>query len=101
MRTPHATQSARSFGEANRTNTSPLAAIERRCLIWMAERLPSWMSSDHLTMLALASMAAAGACFWAARVDRTFLFGVVACLALNWFGDSLDGTLARVRQQQR
>jgi archaetidylinositol phosphate synthase len=76
-------------------------AAERRCLLWLARRLPQSITSDHLTVLALAAMAGAGACYWAARFHRAWLAGVVLCLAANWFGDSLDGTVARVRQQQR
>jgi archaetidylinositol phosphate synthase len=69
--------------------------------VWIAGRLPRWINSDHLTAIALCAMAAAGASFWAARFNHVWLFAVVASLGLNWFGDSLDGTLARVRQQQR
>ena len=92
---------ATDFTEARRESTSFLTAAERRCLIWMAARLPGWMNSDHLTGLALLAMAVAGASFWAARLNRLWLVMVVASLDVNWFGDSLDGTLARVRRQQR
>jgi phosphatidylglycerophosphate synthase len=67
----------------------------------MAGRLPAWVTSDHLTALALASMGLAGASFCLARWSRPALAGVILALALNWFGDSLDGTLARVRRQER
>lgn len=84
-----------------REHRSLLADAERRLLIGIAKRLPSFINSDHLSGLALASMLMAGVAFaliadtsWAAT---TF----IAMLALNWFGDSLDGTLARVRDQQR
>ena len=76
-------------------------AAERRCLLWLAARLPRSINSDHLTVLALVAMAGAGTCFWAARFNRHWLLGVVVNLAVNWFSDSLDGTVARVRQQQR
>lgn len=84
-----------------RTNGSPLAAFERRALIHMARRLPGWVSPDHLSGLGLAAMAGAGLSFWAAQYWMIGLAGVVLSLALNWFGDSLDGTLARVRKQER
>jgi phosphatidylglycerophosphate synthase len=91
-----------SFSTAPRLTTAVTASLERRCLLWLAERLPPWVSSDQLTVLALGAMAAAGFSFWAAaRIHPVFLIGVVASLAINWFGDSLDGTLARVRHQQR
>jgi phosphatidylglycerophosphate synthase len=67
----------------------------------MAQRMPAWIQSDHLTVLGFAAMIGAGAAFYAAQRTRYALFGVVVALAVNWFGDSLDGTLARVRNRQR
>lgn len=85
-----------------RVNTSLLAASEKRLLIWVAERLPRWLRSDHLSALGLAAMAGAGASFWLMRSHPVAGAGLVTLsLLLNWFGDSLDGTLARVRNQQR
>jgi phosphatidylglycerophosphate synthase len=84
-----------------RVHTSILAASEKRLLIQIAQRLPLWINSDHLTLLALAAMALSGAGFALARYDRRALWLVVIALALNWFGDSLDGTLARVRRAER
>ena len=84
-----------------RKHGSVLAAAEMRALVWMAKRLPSWVTSDHLTLLGLASMLSAGMAYWAARHNQLALVLVVIALALNWFGDSMDGTLARVRNRQR
>jgi phosphatidylglycerophosphate synthase len=84
-----------------RLNTGLLAVAEKRTLVWIAERLPPQVNSDHLTVLALVAMAGAGASFWAGRYWPAALGAVVACLAVNWFGDSLDGTLARVRRHER
>ncbi len=84
-----------------REHRSILAAAEKRLLIFIAERLPLAINSDHLTSLALVAMGLAGAAFAAARWDRRALWLVVVALALNWFGDSLDGTLARVRRVER
>lgn len=85
-----------------RVNTSLLAASEKRLLIWIAERLPRWIHSDHLSALGLAAMAGAGAAFWLMQSDPLAGAGLVTlALLLNWFGDSLDGTLARVRNQLR
>jgi phosphatidylglycerophosphate synthase len=89
------------FREATRSLTSVLAPIEKRTLIWIARRMPRAVTSDHLTLLALAAMAGAGASYWLARTTPAGLILVGVCLAINWFGDSLDGTLARVRNQQR
>ena len=89
------------FQEAERAQLSFLAAGEKKLLIWLAHRMPAWVSSDHLTALGFAAMFAAGLCYWAASRDRRALVGVIVALAVNWFGDSLDGTLARVRRRQR
>ncbi len=91
----------RQFNEATRTITGLLAPLEKRTLMWLAERLPRRVNSDHLTLLALAAMAGAGISFGLATRTPLALFAVAAFLAINWFGDSLDGTVARVRQQQR
>jgi len=92
---------ASTYREATRVHTSLLAAIEKRALVWMAHRLPRWVNSDHLTLLALGAMVLAGASFWLGQFHPVGFVLVVALLAVNWFGDSLDGTLARVRNQQR
>lgn len=84
-----------------RVNTGWLATAEKRALIWMAVRLPAAINADHLTAVALAAMATAGVAFWAAQYWTPALAVVVAALALNWFGDSLDGTVARVRHHER
>ena len=86
----------------SRQHNSMLAAVEKRALIWMAKRLPRWINPDHLSGLGLAAMAGAGASFWLAQSDPVAgATLVVLCLLLNWFGDSLDGTVARVRNEQR
>ncbi len=97
----HRSGHVNGFQEATRSLTSILAPVERRTLIWLAHRLPGWVNSDHLTVLALVAMVLAGFSYWLASVNPAGLLLVVACLAMNWFGDSLDGTLARVRDHQR
>jgi archaetidylinositol phosphate synthase len=89
------------FRQATRIHGSFLAATEKRALVWMVERMPAWVNSDHLTLLGFAAQIATGVCYALAALDRRMLLAAIVCLALNWFGDSLDGTLARVRQQQR
>src|SRR5215831_8571607 len=91
----------KAFREAERKQLSFLAAAEKRALVWLAHRMPKWVNSDHLTVLGFVAMFAAGAFYWAASRDRRALLAVIAALAVNWFGDSLDGTLARVRQRLR
>src|SRR6478735_7449590 len=90
-----------AFADATRVLTSVLAPLEKRVLVAMARRIPARINSDHLTGLALVAMLGAGASYWLASVTRIGLFLAVVCLALNWLGDSLDGTLARVRNHQR
>jgi phosphatidylglycerophosphate synthase len=90
-----------AYKEAVRVHTSLLAAMEKRCLVWMAERMPAWVNSDHLTALAGLAMLGIGICYWLAPLQPWLLVAVVVLLAVNWFGDSLDGTLARVRHHER
>lgn len=85
----------------SRVNDGLLAQVERRTLLWLAHWLPARIHSDHLTALAVVGTAIASTSFALARWFPVALVGVVAGLAINWFGDSLDGTLARVRRQER
>jgi archaetidylinositol phosphate synthase len=84
-----------------RENGGLLAGPEKKALLWLAHHMPSWVNSDHLTLLGLISMLIAGGSYWAARWNKLSLILVVIALAMNWFGDSLDGTLARFRNCQR
>jgi len=95
---PHGSGSA---GNHVRLHRSVLAAAEKRLLIWIAKRLPRAVSSDHLSALGLGSMLAAGACLAALPFSRWAVVGFLVSLSANWFGDSLDGTVARVRGQER
>ena len=87
------------YKDATRVQTSLLAPLEKRCLVWMAERMPAAIHSDHLTARAGLSMLAAGFCDW--HGSPAALLAAIGLLADNWFGDSLDGTLARVRHHER
>jgi len=91
----------RIFQAAQRVNRSLTANLEKRALEWMAARAPRWVTSDGLTMLGLGAQIGAGVCYALSRWNRFALVGVMVCVALNWLGDSMDGTLARVRRQQR
>ena len=99
--TTAAPASVKPFESARRVNQSLTAAAEKRALRWMAERAPRWLSSDQLTLLGFAAQIGAGVFYGLARYHSLALLAVVACIILNWFGDSMDGTLARVRNQQR
>ena len=87
--------------EQTREHGSVLAAAEKRLLVRIARALPSWISSDQLTVLALAGMATAGAGYVLMRWDPRAVWIPVFGLLVNWFGDSLDGTVARVRGTER
>lgn len=86
---------------ATRTQTAFTAEGERRVLRWLAVRAPRWLSSDQLTALGLGAQIGAGLSYAAARTHPWALWMACVCIVLNWLGDSLDGTLARVRHQQR
>ena len=90
-----------AFKSAKRVQQSFTAAAEKRVLVWMAERTPAWIGSDTLTLIGFLGQVMAGVSYALARYHRYWLVIGIGFLALNWLGDSLDGTLARVRQQQR
>ena len=90
-----------AFAPATRIQESFVATAEKRTLIWLAQRTPAWINSDHLTLLGFSSQCMAGVCYVLARFNPDALVVGIVFLALNWLGDSLDGTLARVRNQQR
>lgn len=89
------------FVLARRIHQSLTAASEKRLLVWLAERTPQAIGPDHLTALGFVAQLAAGAAYALAARDPRALWLVSFFLVLNWLGDSLDGTLARVRDQQR
>jgi phosphatidylglycerophosphate synthase len=84
-----------------REHRSVLASAEKQLLVTIARRLPPWINSDHLTLLGLLAMPAAGLAFAAIPIMPWSAALFAVALAINWFGDSLDGTLARVRCQPR
>ena len=86
---------------AVRVHTSLLAAAEKRLLLRLAERLPAGVGSDSLTIAGAVGMIGVGGAFWAGGTWPPALVFVFPLLALNWFGDSLDGTVARVRRRER
>jgi phosphatidylglycerophosphate synthase len=90
-----------TFKAEVRIQRSVLTTLEKRTLRWLALRMPAAVNSDHLTLLALAAMIGVGASYWLSSLTPVGLVLATLGLAVNWFGDSLDGTLARVRQQQR
>ena len=84
-----------------RYHRSLTADAEKRLLIWMALRLPRIINSDHLTLLGFMSSLGVAVAFALTPLWPAAPLLVVPLLALNWLGDSLDGTLARVRKEER
>jgi archaetidylinositol phosphate synthase len=91
----------RIFTPARRINLALTASLEKRALLWMAQRAPHWLTADQLTLFGLCAQLTAGLFYALSRYHRRALLLVILCIALNWFGDSMDGTLARIRSQQR
>ena len=86
---------------SGRVQTSLLAAAEKRALIWLATRLPRWVTPDQLTFLGLVAMIGIGVAYYVSARHYAYLLAASLGLVVNWFGDSLDGTLARVRKMER
>lgn len=86
---------------SGRVQDALLAGVEKRALVWMAKRLPRWVGPDALTFVGLIGLVFVGAAYALAARNPLWLIGASAGLVVNWFGDSLDGTVARVRNQQR
>jgi archaetidylinositol phosphate synthase len=84
-----------------RFNDSVLGAFERPALTWAANRLPTWVTPDQLTGIGVTGAFAAAAGYFASRWSLQWLWLASAGLILNWFGDSLDGTVARLRRIER
>src|SRR5580658_39272 len=95
------TKNEEIFTPARRVNQALTASLEKRALHWMAYRAPRWLTSDQLTVLGLSAQFGAGLGYALSRYNRNVLLLVILCVVLNWFGDSMDGTLARVRCQPR
>ena len=92
---------AHPFRHATRIQQSVSAGYEKRLLIWIAARTPASINSDHLTILGFVAQLLTGFAYAMSAHNRAWLIAAIAFLALNWLGDSLDGTLARFRHQQR
>ena len=90
-----------NFKNAERVQLTLVTVAEKKALRWLAARMPRWVNSDHLTLLGFVAQFFVGASYALAAFDNRFLLLANGFLALNWFGDSLDGTLARFRNRQR
>ena len=87
--------------KAMRIQNSYLNGVEKKILVWLAERQPKWVVSDTLTIVGIIGAVMIGAGFVLSNNCVYWLWLSVAGFLVNWYGDSLDGTLARVRGAQR
>ncbi len=87
--------------QAERIQTSILNPYEKKVLVWLAERMPSWVTSDMLTFVGFLGALTMAAGYALSNLNIHWIWLACLGLFLNWFGDSLDGSLARVRGTQR
>ena len=87
--------------DAVRIQTSVLNALEKKVLVWLAQRQPRWMTSDILTYIGTFGALVIAVGYALAGRNINFLWLSSLGFVINWYGDSLDGTLARVRNHQR
>lgn len=87
--------------QSKRIQTSILNAAEKKVLVWLAERQPKWVTSDLLTWIGVAGSIVVALGYALSNYNITWLWLATAGYFMNWYGDSLDGTLARVRHTQR
>lgn len=87
--------------DAVRIQTSVLNELEKKILVWLAERQPRWITSDILTYIGTFGAVVIAAGYILSAWNINFLWLSSLGFIINWYGDSLDGTLARVRKTQR
>ncbi len=87
--------------QAARIQTSILNAAEKKILVYLAERMPSWVTSDMLTFVGFLGSILIAAGYALSNLNLNWMWLSCFGLFVNWFGDSLDGSLARVRNTQR
>src|SRR5688572_2504946 len=89
------------MSDAPRDKRFLLARAEGRVLEWIALRLPASIMPDHLTALGVLAATGIAGAYLASNGDKVWLWAASALLVVHWLGDSLDGTLARVRKIER
>ena len=87
--------------KSERIQTSILSRVEKKALVWLAGRQPRWVTSDFLTFVGVMGAVLFAVGGMLAHIDLHYLWLGSLGLVVNWYGDSLDGTLARVRHTQR
>ena len=87
--------------KAERIQTSFLNGVEKKALVWLAQRQPKWVTSDMLTWIGTFGSMLIALGYILSHINVNWLWLSSFGLIVNWYGDSLDGTLARVRKTQR
>lgn len=87
--------------QAKRIQTSFISALEKKALVWLASKQPQWITSDTMTFIGFIGSVLSAAGFMLSNLGVNWLWLTIFGLIVNWYGDSLDGTLARVRGAQR
>jgi phosphatidylglycerophosphate synthase len=87
--------------QSERIQTSVLNGVEKKVLVWLAQRQPRWMTSDMLTAIGVVGAIVVALGYVLSNHHIGWLWLASLGLVINWYGDSLDGTLARVRGTQR
>ncbi len=98
-------QNANNFSHADqnhtRINDTLLGNFEKKALLWLASRMPAWIVPDTLTLIGLVASILIFSSYALTYFHKNFLWLASLGFLLNWFGDSLDGTLARHRKIER
>lgn len=84
-----------------RVNKILLGPIERPALSWLAQKMPAWVTPDKLTITGFLGTILVAVSYVLTNQNHAFLWLASLGLVINWFGDSLDGTLARYRKIER
>jgi len=95
------TKEFENIKEHKRINDILLGPLERPAIAWLVAHMPHWVTPDHLTFFGLAAAILIGVSYYLTNIDKNFLWLANLGFFLNWFGDSLDGNLARYRKIER
>lgn len=95
------TRNTKRDAKHERANDILLGALERPLIRWLAEKLPATVMPDHMTLIGFFAAVLIAVSYWLTNFDRNFLWLASFGFVLNWFGDSLDGSLARYRKIER
>ena len=91
----------KKFEDHTRVNDILMGPLERPALAWLSKSMPAWVNPDLLTIFGLLAGFLIGFSYYLTNFNRNFLWLASLGFVLNWFGDSLDGTLARYRHIER